>query len=643
MTTPQFPRKELEAIMQSEDFDRLADYTDSKKWASLKKGDKELLGQLFVLAGQKKAKQHPMEAIASIKRAVKLLPGDSYPILSWGRILFQQGISSGDPQILQEAEELFTEALTLVSSGGVEEAKIIWEKGQCYYWTGRLSGEAVDFHRAIATFNTSLKAGEMDPAIHSDLGNAYCELASLIGRYELVQEALVHYQKVVDADPDSVDAWLNLGCSAHVLYDKFGDDEHFRIADVSFEEVIRLDPNSAVGYSQKGYLYTLAGKRSHNIELLKVATQIFENVPQDAQIDPLLLRRWGEASMLWGAYTEELSLLKFAEEKIGQAVDIEPDHFDGWYLWGTCFVEQGRYFSDDSYHELAIEKFQTGLTLDPKASLLWYGLSLATFCLGEARHDPSLIEKSTQYCQKVIEMGGDDVPQYWNDWGVSLMKLCELSGSEEYIQQAVEKFEEAIRRVPEGQEAQPEWLYNYGCACDFLGDFTGDEKAYEKSAEILRDLISLAPEYSYAAYNLALTLSHLGELTSDIEPFHEALDLFQLMSQADEEDELLYNDWGLALLNVAQLADDPHRPEKAQKFREDAEAKFMHALSLGSTQALYSLACLYSLTNHLELSMTYVQKALRANALPSAEDLMSDEWLENLRETDLFSVFVKQL
>jgi tetratricopeptide (TPR) repeat protein len=124
--------------------------------------------------------------------------------------------------------------------------------------------------------------------------------------------------------------------------------------------------------------------------------------------------------------------------------------------------------------------------------------------------------------------------------------------------------------------------------------------------------------------------------------FEEAIDLFYLLAKEDEEDELLYNEWGLALLNIAQLVEDPHQPEKAASHREEAEAKFMHALSLGSSHALYNLACLYSMTGHLDLSISYLEKAKKANALPCLDDLMNDEWLENLRSTDAFKLFGNQ-
>lgn len=636
-------RKELETILQTEDFERLQAFVDPKRWKRLKKDDRHLLARLFVLSGERLLKEDASSATTSFEKAAALAPKSADPLHAWARALFAQGMPQGDLQLLQEAEEKYLEASAISKKETLSLGRILWELGQCQYWIGRISGEAVDFHRAIATLTQAIEEGGADATLCIDLANAYCELASLIGRYELVRKALTHYQSAVEAEPESIDGWLNLGCSGHILYDKFGEEENFQIADQAFDKLIELQPDSPIGYSQKGYLYTLAGKRTLNVELLKEAAGTFEKISGNMQEDPLLIRRWAEAVMLWGAYTEQLNLLRFAENKIEEALELEPDHPDGWYLWGTCRIEMGRYFSDDTYYEQAIEKLQTGLTLDPKATLLWYGLSLATFCLGEAKHDPALIEKSTQYCAKVIELGGDQIPQYWNDWGVSLMKLCELTSEKKYIQEAIHKFETAINLVPEGREPEPQWLYNYGCAYDFLGDFTGDEKAYEKAVEVLRNLINLDPDYGYAAYNLALALSHLGELTSDVEPFQEALDLFYLLSQEDAEDEPLHNDWGLALLNLAQLIDDPHQPEKAQHCREEAEAKFMHALSLGSTHALYSLTCLYSITNHLDLSMAYIQKALKANALPSLDDMMNDEWLDNLRATEIFKAFVDRL
>src|SRR5690606_38851680 len=75
----------------------------------------------------------------------------------------------------------------------------------------------------------------------------------------------------------------------------------------------------------------------------------------------------------------------------------------------------------------------------------------------------------------------------------------------------------------------------------------------------------------------------------------------------------------------------------------DAEEKISKAGHLGNEDAYYLLAALYSILGRLYESMTLIEKALSIRALPSLEDLLEDEWLENLRSTGAFASFISEL
>ena len=74
-----------------------------------------------------------------------------------------------------------------------------------------------------------------------------------------------------------------------------------------------------------------------------------------------------------------------------------------------------------------------------------------------------------------------------------------------------------------------------------------------------------------------------------------------------------------------------------------AENKFSQAVSLGCTEAFYNLACLYSITQRYDIAMFYMEKAEQNDALPPLEDIIHDEWLEGLRNTDAFNAFIKEI
>jgi hypothetical protein len=75
----------------------------------------------------------------------------------------------------------------------------------------------------------------------------------------------------------------------------------------------------------------------------------------------------------------------------------------------------------------------------------------------------------------------------------------------------------------------------------------------------------------------------------------------------------------------------------------DAEIKITQAGTLGNVGAYYNLACLYSIVGRTYESMELIQKALFSRSLPSLEELLEDDWLENLRSTSAFVQFFNDL
>lgn len=349
--------------------------------------------------------------------------------------------------------------------------------------------------------------------------------------------------------------------------------------------------------------------------------------------------------MLLGANTENLELLHEAKRKISSGLEVLADNAYAWYVYGVCLCELGRYFSAEEYYVQAIEKFQQGLNLKSTHSLLLQGMASAYFSIGDMNGDAAAIETSVGFCKKVHDTGEKLFPQFLNDWGIALMKLGEMTNEQSHIEAAAEKFELAINNRLDCSEEQVdiEWLYNYGCAMDFLGDFHEEAIYYEKAIEVLSHILKLDPEYTHARYNLALALFHLGELEDDIDSFHKAIELFQELVQNDPEDEIAWNDYGLTLLNLAVMTNDAVQSVKSQKYFEQAESRLQQAVALGNVHAFYNLACLYALSENLLAAIHYIERAESCEALPPVEDVMHDEWLESLRYEPAFRQLISRL
>lgn len=678
-------QKQLQEILTQKDFNRLGAFSESSAWSTLTNDERHLLGMLFVAKGENQlsmgdgkvlesfalasqvAADNPQvfyqqavayatqnnnircltEACKALESATRLDPAFFDAWHAWGCILVHVGNLNGEMIHFQDANQKFLNALRC--SQNAEQVKLgslYSQWGLSWQSLGQLSGEAHDFTQALDKFRQATELGINDADFWNDYGNSISSLGILIGKNALFLEAIELFRKAIACVPEHFSAWLNLGRAFQRLFDSEPEERYFRCASESFGRAADIDSKNLNLWMLWGCLYLDSGKMKHDLDHLRISCQKLERANACESNHSEVLRFWAEAEMLCGTYLERLDVLRLSEEKILKSLELNPDSPDAWCVYGTILTELGRYFTDETYYEQSIEKFRYGLSLNSKHTRLWYGLSLAHYALGELTDEVKMFEDSARYCAKVIECSGSHVPQFWNDWGVALMKISELNDDQSALELGIEKLECAIGTKEIGEylpHCELEWLYNYGCAFDFLGDLTENPRDYEKSIHVLSLVVKQDPSYTHARYNLALSLSHLAELTDDIDAFQKSLDHFQTLLGKDPEDENAWNDWGMTLLNYAQLVHDPLHPEKSLSYYEQAEEKFTHAVALGYSYAFYNMACLYSLIGNNTAAMHYIERTEASGSLPGIEDVMHDEWLEGLRETSEFRSFVALL
>ena len=121
----------------------------------------------------------------------------------------------------------------------------------------------------------------------------------------------------------------------------------------------------------------------------------------------------------------------------------------------------------------------------------------------------------------------------------------------------------------------------------------------------------------------------MGEATSEPECFERAFELFKSQAEKDPEDDVVFAEWGVSLLNLQNLSMIlPFQEEKRLVFRE-AEDRLEWARRHGNLHASYHLACLHSLQGNLDASNRFLSRAEVMGALPPHEELIEDEWLES--------------
>jgi len=671
-------KKILQAMLESENFEDLATFEDPARWEEMPHDERELLGMLYVMQGEKQLKKGDNQVLKSFKLANLAAP-DSPQVLYRQAIAFARethniyclkaskkifhriielkadyfdawhglanvcivlALHSNSEKDFLEAQDAFSHAETFRTVSSKEsQASLYRDWGVLWFHYGKHSGEAVDFRNAAKCYRKALSQGMKTYDFWNDYGNCLTELAALLKKPELILTSVNFYWQAVRLKDDFFEGWMNLAAALKVIYEIQPIEEYYKLANEGFEKASLLDPENTSLWVKWGQLQIFHAKTLKEIDFLYDSIGKFEAANICEPNHPVVLCSWAESLLCLGEWTENLQYLRQAEEKITQSLALQKDQPRIWCLYGHCLSEIGRYFDDEEYFLQAIEHYQYGLRLSRNDPVIWHGMAMAYLSLSQVTQDTKWLEKANQCCRQSIEQGGHGQAQYWNDWGVVLMKLGTWADDKELVSSALNRFEHAIRirsQFQRQKEMDPEWLYNYGCALDFLGDFEDDLSMLEKAVHVLKKVVEIDPGFHHAYYNLAIALAHLGDLSSEPDAFIESLTYLEAYTCLESEDEHAWNEWGLTLIDLSQLIDDPVRNVEAQELLREAEGKFHYARSLGSQSSFYHLACLHSLRNNTEGALYFLQQAKNAGVLPPVEDLVSNHWLEPIKYTPEF-------
>ncbi|MFT4552517.1 MAG: tetratricopeptide (TPR) repeat protein [Chlamydiales bacterium] len=674
----------LREIHENKDFAKLKPFCEPSTWDPLSLKERERLGLLLVMWGEKLLKKGDNEALDILKLVSKAAPYSVDVLYRLGMCWYNYakkrfnskslrqaehafkkvlqlnpfnfdasfhlanvhlylGITHQTPELFRKAYEKYEKSLELCPEDvdPKKRADLMWQWGRCCCFLGKFSGEACDFREAISKFEQVNEENSPSPLFWNDYGNALVEMGSLISRVELFEKALGFYGKCVVRAPDLFEGWLNVACTAQKMYHFTLKNEYITKSHEAFVKASKIDSSNLSLWLKWGELFLTVGKIKRSRQWIKESLNKFQKADECEKEHPSVLNRWGEALLILGESSKDLKLLKEAEAKILNSLAVAPENPDTWYAYGTCLNELGGYFGHEEYYSDAVEKFQYGLSLNKNHPLLWYGLGMSYFSLAEVYEDVFLLERSIGCFAKVEELEVS-FTQLWKDWGVALMKMCEATGEQEYIEAAIGTFEKNPHLANNGN-VDIECLYHYGCAFDILGDFTDEEAHYERAVQVLSNVLTLDPSYSNARYNLALALSHMGEAGGSQECYQKANEYYHSIVLKDQEDEMAWNEWGLSLLNQAHLFFDDTDTDEFAVLCQDAENKLRHAAALGNLHSFYPLACLHSINGHYDAAMQFIERADHHDALPSMKDLMDDEWLDGLRTTERFRNFVSYL
>ena len=151
------------------------------------------------------------------------------------------------------------------------------------------------------------------------------------GRY---QEALVAYDKALEIDSDSHDAWNNRGWAL----DQLG---KYSEALDSHDKALNIDPGSYNAWTGRGVMLERLGQYSKAIASHDKALKIKPDYDLAWYNRGVSLRKLGKYSEAVASYDK--------------ALEIKPDYHEAWYNRGNSLYELGKYSEAVTSHDKAVE------------------------------------------------------------------------------------------------------------------------------------------------------------------------------------------------------------------------------------------------------------------------------------------------
>ena len=580
-------------------------------------------------------------ASKNFKIATSLDPAYFEAWAAWGTALLQLGRIHQEHHYFLEARDKYQKAIELAPGQSSDVlADLYWDYGLVWSEIGEHSGEAIDIRIAIQSFGKALtQRPHPSPEFWNDMGSAYIQMGLLINDSRLYHQAVEYLVQSVSAEPHYVDGWLSLAQAFTQLYINTMD-ERFAIKGTDcLAKSAKLEPRNAEIWLNWGQLLCESGKLGGDTKQLSSS---IEKCSKAAALDPknpAIISQWVESLSYLGVFSGRLDLLIEAENRILKVIDDYGDDPDLWRTYGVCLISFGRYYEDPDYFEMAIEKLQYGLSLDRTDAELWHALGLAHKTLAEMTDDVDMIERASRFLMRAIDLK-PSCPSLIYDAACALLHSSETQDCLPSLEQSIVLFETLLHNQREILLHHPEWLFQYGSALEWMGDFSTDESHYLRAVEIYSQVLLVDPDYPNIHFRLGVCQVHLGHMTLEREYYNRAIQSFRLAVRQDEENEKAWIEWGLALVHLAHHTIDP---EIMNQFYFEAEQKITTAGSLGDASAHYHLACLYSILGKYREAMDLIRQALNLRVLPPIEELLEDEWLDNLRSTSEFAQFLTAL
>jgi tetratricopeptide (TPR) repeat protein len=329
-------------------------------------------------------------------------------------------------------------------------------------WTYTLACTSDNFIGHYALGNALFQKGSVDEAIvhyqkalqiNPDFAGAHNNLGSALLKKGSVDEAIAHYQRALQITPGYAEAHNSLG---NALLQKGEVDE----AIAQYQKALQITPDSAEAHNNLGNALFQKGSVDEAIAHYQKALQINSDfVGAHNNLGNALLQK--------GRVDEAITHFQ-------KALQINPDNVEAHNSLGNALLKKGNV-------DEAIVHYQKALQINPDSMEAHYNL-------GNAFRQKGRIDKAIVHYQKALQINPDYAEAH-NNLGSAFLQMGRMD-------EAIIQYQTALRIKPDYAEAHN----NLGNAFRQMGRMDEAIVHYQKALQI-------KPDYPGALNNLARVLA----------------------------------------------------------------------------------------------------------------------------------------
>jgi len=306
-------------------------------------------------------------------------------------------------------------------------------------------------------------------ACTSDNGTAHNNLGVVLFQKGEVNQAMAHYQKALQINPNDPNAWNNIG---NALLQEGKLDE----AIPYFQKALQINPNYAEAHNNLGNALIQKGKVDEAIAQYQKALRFNLDVAKT-------YCNLGKALLQKGEMDEAIAQYQ-------KALQINPNFAEAHNSLGIVLFQDGE-------EDEAIAHFQKALQINPD-------FAQARNNLGNALLQENKVDEAIAQFQKALQINPDNADAQ-NNLGNALLQKGE-------VDEAIAQYQKALQIYP-----------NNPNICNNLGNALLRKGELDEAIVLFQKALQIKPDYVEAHINLGNALFEKGRLPEAIRHFERAL------------------------------------------------------------------------------------------------------------------------